>query len=139
MSNELKALSKNEKISLSMRGNQSALKHGHARTGNKETPTYSTWIAMRTRCNNLGRDNSDRYSDRGIKICARWNVFENFVLDMGERPQGKTLDRWPDINGNYEPGNCRWASPREQARNTRKNVLNFDSAVEGSFDAYERS
>lgn len=107
--------------------------HGHTSreiNGAKYTPTYRSWEAMRTRCNNKGRDNADRYSDRGVKICDRWNIFENFLSDMGERPNGMTLDRWPDFAGNYEPGNCRWATPREQARNTRRNKLTLETATE---------
>lgn len=126
---DLKPLTKSEKISMAMRGNQTALRHGHARGGMPDSPTYRTWQAMRTRCNNPNRDNADRYFNRDVKICARWDSFENFLADMGERPEGKTLDRWPDISGDYEPGNCRWATPVEQARNTRRNVLDFESAT----------
>ena len=107
--------------------------HGHTRrkkTGEKDTPTYRSWCAMRTRCNSIGRDNSDRYKDRGVAYCDRWDSFENFLADMGIRPTGTTLDRWPNLSGNYEPGNCRWATPREQARNTRRNVLTLETATE---------
>lgn len=107
--------------------------HGHTSRqliGSKYSPTYSSWMAMRTRCNNSKRDNADRYYERGIKICPRWESFENFLQDMGERPKGKTLDRWPNKHGDYEPGNCRWASPRDQARNTRRSVLTLETATE---------
>lgn len=104
------------------------LRHGHARHG-RETPTYNSWCAMKTRCLNPNRDNADRYTDRGITICDRWLIFDYFLADMGERPAGTTLDRMDNDKG-YEPGNCRWATPTEQARNTRHTILTFDKAVE---------
>lgn len=94
-------------------------KHGHVFHG-KPSRTYMSWTAMRSRCerpNDIGHKN---YGGRGIKVCDRWKNFENFLADMGERPDGKTLDRFPDKNGNYEPGNCRWATPLEQAANRRE-------------------
>lgn len=109
------------------------MRHGHSSrelNGAKASPTYASWSAMRARCNLAGRDNADRYRDKGILVCDRWDYFDNFLADMGERPAGKTLDRWPNRDGNYEPGNCRWATPQEQARNTRKNVLTIESATQ---------
>lgn len=126
---ELKPLTKGEKISLSLKGKQNGLKHGHAKKGNPYTRTYKTWASMHNRCNSPNAQKAYIYFDRGIKVCDRWKSFENFLADMGERPEGKTLDRWPDINGDYEPGNCRWATPFEQARNTRRNVLDLESAT----------
>lgn len=109
-------------------------RHGHSsrqlNSGAKDSPTYRSWLAMRSRCNLDGRDNSDRYREKGVSYDARWESFEIFLRDMGERPHGMTLDRWPDRDGNYGPSNCRWATPVEQARNTRRNVLTFDTAVE---------
>jgi len=78
---------------------------------------------MRDRCRN---PKSKRYSDyggRGITVCDRWESFENFLADMGERPDGMTLDRYPNVNGNYEPGNCRWATTKQQANNVRRSVI----------------
>lgn len=102
--------------------------HGHT-VGRKYSPTYHSWQAMIGRCRYQGRDNADRYTKKGISVCERWNSFENFLADMGERPAGKTLDRI-DGDKDYSPENCRWSTPTEQARNTRRNVLTLDTAVE---------
>jgi hypothetical protein len=95
---------------------QNGGRHGHAATNGIESPTYISWYSMRKRCCNPNHEKYPRYGAMGIKVCSRWMVFENFLADMGERPKGLTLDR---INpyGNYEPENCRWATPTEQARN----------------------
>lgn len=89
--------------------------HGHS----QRTPTYTTWAGMKERCNNPNKDNYMYYGARGISVCERWNKFENFLEDMGERPPGLTLDR-RDPNGNYEKDNCRWATSQEQGKNKRK-------------------
>jgi hypothetical protein len=78
---------------------------------------------MRQRCENPNNDRFAAYGGRGIRVCERWQTFENFFSDMGARPAGTSIDRYPDKNGNYEPGNCRWASPREQQNNRRVNHL----------------
>jgi hypothetical protein len=84
-----------------------------------DTPTYRSWVHMRERCLNPKHVHYDLYGGRGITICERWSDFANFLADMNERPVGKTLDRYPDPNGNYEPSNCRWATPKEQIAGRR--------------------
>src|SRR5271157_2808802 len=93
--------------------------HRHS-VGRKTSPTYRSWTMMRVRCSDPKCDFWSDYGGRGIKVCARWDKFENFLADMGERPEGTSIDRWPDQDGNYEPGNCRWATAKEQMRNTRR-------------------
>lgn len=93
------------------------VKHGHSPRGGI-SKTYSSWLSMRKRCNNpRGRDRIN-YGDRGVKVCPQWDSFQTFLKDMGERPEGTTIDR---INneGDYEPNNCRWASHSQQMVNRR--------------------
>lgn len=95
-------------------------KHGHADTrGNNRSPTYRTWDGMVQRTTNPNSNRWPDYGARGIKLCDRWRKFDNFLADMGERPYGTSIDRI-DVNGNYEPGNCRWADASTQNLNKRK-------------------
>lgn len=86
--------------------------------GYTNTPTWNSWMAMLRRC--YTPDDRQFKNYIGVKVCARWHKFKNFLADMGERPKDKTLDRFPDPGGNYEPGNCRWATLSEQNTNRRK-------------------
>lgn len=85
------------------------------------TTTYRSWAAMKSRCGaNPGEKARAYYAAQNITVCDRWHSFHAFLADMGERPPGTTLDRYPDPYGNYEPGNCRWATVAQQASNRRK-------------------
>jgi hypothetical protein len=83
--------------------------HGHS---SPKTPTYVSWRAMLSRCKY-----DVNYVRNGITVCGGWRKFINFLEDMGVRPEGTSLSRYPDRNGNYEPGNCRWATYKQQATN----------------------
>jgi hypothetical protein len=88
----------------------------------KQMPGYSMWCSMLSRCENENSDDYHRYGGRGIRVCERWHSFRAFISDVGPPQRGKSLDRYPDNNGNYEPGNVRWATPTEQAKNCRRNI-----------------
>ncbi len=87
--------------------------------GKYGSPTYLSYRAMLARCSDSTHRQFKDYGGRGIKVCDRWATFEGFLADMGERPEGTTLDRI-DVDGDYAPENCKWSTKSEQNRNKRK-------------------
>lgn len=103
-------------------------KHGHTRLVDGRvviSRTYRAWEAMLRRCKGGTESGRKYYVPHGIKVCPRWADFQNFLADMGETPPGKSLDRYPNSRGDYEPGNCRWATSQQQNdnRSTRGHVV----------------
>jgi len=97
--------------------------HYNATHGMTGTPTYTSWAEMKQRCYNPNDPFFGRYGGRGIAVCDRWrNSFEAFLEDMGVRPCGTTIDR-VNNDEHYSPGNCRWATHKEQARHRRNSVM----------------
>ena len=94
--------------------------HGHARDG-AATRTYVSWVSARTRCRNPHNPDFAYYGGRGIAFSPQFDDYSAFLLDMGERPEGMTLDRI-DPDGDYEPGNVRWSTPLQQTHNRRPRV-----------------
>lgn len=97
------------------------LKHGEARR-KRLTPEFKTWVGIIKRCTYKKYKDWPLYGGRGITICDRWRCnFQAFLEDMGRKPSPRhSIDRFPDVDGNYEPSNCRWATPSEQAKNQRR-------------------
>lgn len=93
--------------------------------GKSQTDIYRIWSSMITRCENPNSISYPKYGGSGVKVCAKWrDSFEAFAEDVGERPsKAHTLDRFPNRKGDYEPNNIRWATPKEQSRNTDRNIL----------------
>jgi hypothetical protein len=114
--------------------------HGHSRTG-QLTPTFKVWSSMHGRCKYSCVNAYKDYGGRGIRVCDRWsgpNGFASFLADMGERPTGMQIDRI-DCNGDYEPGNCRWETPKVQARNKTNTVrITFRGETMPAVDWAER-
>lgn len=106
-------------------------KHGHW-NGGKLTPTYRSWLAARKRCSNPNYHCTHRYIDKGITFSSEWDDFNTFLADMGERPEGTSLDRIDNSKG-YFKGNCRWATPKQQGENRDlpKKYINNKSTITG--------
>ena len=102
----------------------------HGGSGVKRSRTYSIWANMIQRCTNQNNKNWPRYGGRGITVCNRWKDFSNFLADMGNAPDSYEIDRIKN-DGNYEYGNCRWATRKEQTRNhSRNRMLEYQEKVQ---------
>jgi hypothetical protein len=115
-------------------GNKNGYKHGLSRH-----PIYNIWHGMHSRCKYPSNPMYKYYGGRGIRVCDRWKDVALFYEDMGARPEGKSLDRI-DNDGNYEPSNCRWATPKEQNRNSRRaHMITYQGETMCMFDWADRA
>ena len=100
---------------------------GKPRHGMSKSPVYKAWAGMIQRCENPKNNNFKNYGARGISVCDRWKNFEDFIADMGPRPEGFSIER-DDSSKDYEPGNCRWASRADQNKHYRRFSNNSSGA-----------
>ena len=110
--------------------------HGHCKNGTSTTE-YRIWTGMKDRCLNRNTPQWINYGGRGIKVCERWLKFENFFEDMGKRPEGLSLDRI-NVDGDYEPSNCRWATRSEQQQNKRNTKFIEINGVTKTFPEWQK-
>lgn len=114
-------LGKTQSCGCLQRSGEPYKRHGHV-TKRRFSPEYYSWASMMTRCTNSNHPKYSDYGGRGIRVCERWHTFENFLEDMGPRPDGMTLERVL-VNEGYEPENCVWATRKRQSNNTRSNTF----------------